>query len=284
MTPNKQFNTYKEGLDLEFLREYYLMFSNSPQEVFRKTIKKDFLEHYVYASYDITDKIASSFSVRYNFPIGNLSKFFSYQGCIKYAFNPYSNVLIGAGKYHRYKDPSMYYPTFNLASSSHFSIDYTYKTNNITIKGAVYYKNSHEDVDKDRVYDLKLTNVYTKGIETSIKYSLSKRIEMFCSNSFIRQRHKTETGYIYRGKYDLNYFIKASLTYSHSKIGSLSLAFTSRPGLPTTSITSSYYDDKQNVYIPIWGEYNASVMPCYSRLDFSYNNIVDFKSFKLLVG
>ena len=22
MTPNKQFNTYKEGLDLEFLREY----------------------------------------------------------------------------------------------------------------------------------------------------------------------------------------------------------------------------------------------------------------------
>ena len=24
MTPNKQFNTYKEGLDLEFLREYFM--------------------------------------------------------------------------------------------------------------------------------------------------------------------------------------------------------------------------------------------------------------------
>ena len=24
MTPNKHFNTYKEGLDLEFLREYHM--------------------------------------------------------------------------------------------------------------------------------------------------------------------------------------------------------------------------------------------------------------------
>ena len=274
---NRRFN-----FDDMFPYHYYLASPNSPQEVFCETIKKNFLEHYVYASYDITDKIASSVSVRYNFPIDNLLKFFSYQGCIKYTFNPHNNVLIGAGKYHRYNDPSTYYPTFNLVSSSHFSIDYTYKTNSLTVKIAAYYKNSYEDVGKDRIYDFKLANTYTKGMEASIRYSISNHFEMFCSNSFIHQRHKTEVGYIYRGKYDLNYFIKASLTYRHSKIGSLSFAFTTRPGLPTTSITSSYYDDNQKVYIPIWGGYNASIMPCYSRLDFSYNNIVDFKSFKLL--
>lgn len=265
-----------------FPYNYYSVFPNSPQEVLHNTIKKDFIEHYIYASYDVTDKIASSVSVRYNFPFNNLQKFFSYQGCVKYTFNPYNNILIGIGKYHRYNDPSTYYPTFNLVSSSHFSIDYTYRTNIITIKGAVYYKSSHEDIGKDRVYDLKLNNTYTKGIETSIRYSISNHFEMFCSNSFIHQRYKTEAGNLFRGKYDLYYFIKASLTYRHSKIGSLSLAFTSRPGLPTTSITSSYYDENQNVYIPIWGEYNADVMPCYSRLDISYNNVINFKSFKLL--
>lgn len=261
---------------------YYALAPDSPKELFNGIIINSVCEHYMYTSYDFSDKIASSFSIRYDLPLGHNVDFFSYQVSIKYSLNPNNNILLGAGKYHRYKDPSTYYPSFNLVSSSQYSIDYTYKRSNLTAKGSLYYKRSHEDICKDDAFDLKIADVYTKGVEASIKYSFLDHFDLFCSNSFIHQRLKSEKGKWYHGNYNIKYHIKSSLTYSNSKLGSFSLAYTTRPGIPSTAIMSASYDDNLNVNIPVWGEYNASMMPKYSRVDFSYNNVINLKTFKFL--
>ncbi len=103
------------------------------------------------------------------------------------------------------------------------------------------------------------------------------------SNTFINQQVRINEKY-QKGANDLNYLIKASVTYSNPKLFTAAIFYIDRPGTYFTSIDNGIFRNQTNVYEPVFSSaiYNQQ-LNSYKNLSLNVNRFIPFGKYALVV-
>lgn len=190
----------------------------------------------------------------------------------KYTFNKYADILLGAGHYNKILATTNIHRNNHL-QSQHISAEYSYAKNSFQLKGAAFYK--HEkyqyslwSILNSTVLGLKEKNVY--GLEIFAQYNIDDTWQINASNIYLQ----TQSVDGVKLNPSLNYFLKASILYSHPKLGALTLAYVNRPGQYYNFIDTGVFSEELNDFVPLYDEsfvFNQDQYPVYQNLTLSYS-------------
>lgn len=267
---------------------FYAFTPQSPISYINNELKTNMLEGYLYGKINFSDFVLSA-GIRKNFPVNNSinetqfkDDYLSYQSFLRWNINKYNNVILSAGKYHSYSNPSIINQRISLNSSIQVSLDYTYQKGSTQIKTSIYSKrekgvinNSFElvnnIVDDSAIY----------GVEFQFENNITKDLKLNASYTFLNSElnYRGETS---RASNDLKYFIKGSLSY-YKKGWNLAISSTTRPGTYYTDVVSSIFNSEAMAYEPIFSDlFNSKQLDNYFRVDISINKSLDIGKNKLV--
>lgn len=194
------------------------------------------------------------------------------QGSIRFAPVKQHSFLLSGGTYLQYSYPTALMMDITSLTSTQLALDYEYAKDDVTLRLAGFIK-SEESLDY--LDDVKIDRVVKdiKGAEISFSGKFFRRIEVSVANTFLNVRDKYQ-GNNWRASNDLNYFIKARVTYSNPLVATLSLAYLIRPGTFYTPMTGGEPSELPGVYKPLYGDYNSLQYGTYSTLDFSATKMI----------
>jgi len=264
------------------LPEYY--YANSPKDpnyFYKHQSENTNIEAYLYSNWNINDELTMSSGFRSNIPTKNQEYYLSTQMSFNYKPNKKNNFILSGGRYHSYSTPSFIDANYFLLQSLQFALDYSYSTKKVLFTTAVYHKyetGNFQDSETITFDKAKIT-----GFEVFVKHNLSKKIEYSLSNTFINQQVRINEKY-QKGSNQLNYFIKASLTYSNPKLFTAALFYIDRPGTYFTSIDNGIFRDETNAYEPVFNStiYNQQ-LNSYKNLSLNINRFFPFGKYALVV-
>jgi len=262
---------------------YYAQFPDAPKCFSKTKITNKILETYLYANWDINNKLSLSSGIRKNIPIEGQNSYLSYQLGLNYIPNKNHSFIVGGGKYNNYLLPSFYTKKYANLSNSQFSLDYRFDYKNTSMKSAVYYKMQKGDQMSNTIYNLSYSRVETFGIEFSYEQEFLTYFKFTFNNAFINQKLRIGDKK-YHGSSDLNYYIKSVIEYNNTDLFSASLSYTGRPGTYYHTVTSTQYNNELDVYKPLFqDDLYSSQYGNYNRVDLTINKYIPLKKTALAV-
>ena len=286
---------FKEDLDFQFGITYdhqqskfndttpiffYAQSPLSPSTDSETNISNTILETYLYAKWDINDKLLLSTGIRSNIPVKNQEYYLNSQLSLKYSLNKSQSFLLSGGKYRNYSTPNFFSKQYILQSSNQIALDYTSKLKNTLFTAATYFKNetSEEAINSFFIVD----KVNTFGVELFLEHNFDKHFKFTLANSFINQI-VTIDNEEYKGQNDFDYLLKTTIQYNNPKLFLLALSYIARPGTYYNPIINSNFDGNTNFYEPIFGDDLFSLQyNNYNRLDLSISKYIKFKNSALI--
>lgn len=270
-------HTYnKNYLDAYIPKYYYAIEPFNPSIQKNVTLHNHILEAYSYIKYDITSKWILSSGVRVNTPIGEMPFYCSYQLGVNFMPNYKNNFIFGIGKYNRNELPTYYTPKYRTISGKQISLDYVYQHNDLTLKGAAYYKIEEGPSYSNTIYNILANRITTYGFELSLEHIFLNYFKYSVAASSIQQKMNIDD-YTVRGWADLDYFIKLCFEYNNPKFVNVALSYTTRPGLYYHTITEGEYNHLVNKYEPEVISLNSSQYKAYNRFDLTISKYIPMK-------
>ena len=287
---------FKENLDFQFGITYdyqqskfnditptffYAQSPLSPSTDSETNISNTILETYLYAKWDINDKLLLSTGIRSNIPVKNQVYYLSSQLSLKYNLTKSQSFLLSGGKYHNYSTPNFFSKQYILQSSNQIALDYTNKLKNTLFTAATYFKNETSEQTTNSFFIIDKVNTF--GVELFFEHNFYKHFKFTLANSFINQI-VTIDNEGYKGQNDFNYLLKTTIQYNNPKLFLLALSYIARPGNYYNPIINSTFDSDTGFYAPVFGndlfslQYNN-----YSRLDLSISKYIKFDKNALIV-
>ncbi len=220
-------------------------------------------EGYTYLTYFINDKWTVGGGLRKNLPINNQSHFISSQLSSKYILNPQNSFTLGIGNYHRFDFTQSNKPSLN--ESKQVSLDYNFKTNNLSIAASLF---GNEATSNDIISEV-------FGVELFVKGKLVNKLTGQISYSLIDASSQTEEGIQYPNKYDLNYFVRGNLEWRVNANWALNSTFSFRQGNYYQPLSNTSFDTNLVVFRPEYAAVtNQSRLPDYGIVDLSISRII----------
>lgn len=286
---------FKEDLDFQFGITYdhqqskfnditptffYAQSPLSPSTDSETNISNTILETYLYAKWDINDKLLLSTGIRSNIPVKNQEYYLSSQLSLKYSLTKSQFFLLSGGKYHNYSTPDLFSKKYNLQSSNQIALDYTNKLKNTLITAATYFKNETSEEAMNSFFEVDKVNTF--GVELFFEHNFHKHFKFTLANSFINQI-VTIDNEEYKGQNDFAYLLKTTIQYNNPKLFLLALSYIARPGTYYNPIINSNFDGNTNFYEPIFGDDLFSLQyNNHNRLDLSISKYIKFKNSALI--
>lgn len=198
-------------------------------------------EVYAYYKRRVSKKLTAGAGVRKNLLFRNVSGYWSYQTNIHYQLVKSFQILIGVGQY--YKTQLGRNETSNaLLRSRQASIDFKYKRNRWEQSLSVFHKHN------------KGTNETTiSGIEYYTDLKIGTKTKVQLSFNALRARIET-TELTYSSPFDINPFIKGSVTREFPYGFSATSNFLWRQGTPFRPVVSATFNENLNSFEPQFAE------------------------------
>jgi len=229
------------------------------------TIREFFLipEFYNYQKLRFTENLVLGISNRRTIAASeNVGEFSSNQINLSYDYNSSNNFKIAFGKYHKLFIPGEQFYETTLASSRHYSLDYSFSKNGFDLNAAIYAKKTKYT---ERDMNIAGTELFLTYENESIKTSLS----------LAHVKSEIETDELrYPSENDLNYFFRHLLKYkigTHLEINSVLFL---RSGSFYTPISGSIFHQSTQTFEPIYSSYqDMQRLPNYSLWDLSISKL-----------
>jgi hypothetical protein len=262
---------------------YFGVFPDDPAFHLHRHQHHSNIEAYGYGRY-AADKLTIGAGLRKNVPINAQKGYISYQGSLRYDFLAHSSLHFSAGNYRGYTVPHFYIRRFRRVSATQFALGYRYQSNRSTF-GITFYKNKEHtpryfsefgaSINSDRQ-----TEQNMKGIEVSEKYQLT-HFTFYASYTWLNSKFRKGNRWI-RNSNDMNYLIKAAVSYLSLKYVNFSIDYIARPGHFYTPVDDAVPVKTTSGFRPIFGTFNSRQLNGYSRLDLSLNKLIYFKGGRII--
>jgi hypothetical protein len=237
------------------------------------------LEGYAFARWTPSQTWQLSAGLRSNAPLGDQAPFISAQLGLRYQPQPRHSLLLSAGRYHSYGQPTVLFRGSNLLRSHQVALDYCYQGNRSEWQAAVYAKREAGPQPEGEVL---IEQADIVGVEASWAQTFFRRLDLAIAYTGLLHRVRfAAKGLSYPGSRDLPWFVKAQATY-RSAWGSLSASYVGRPGTWFTPIVGGRFRSEWGVYEPQWPDaIHTRRMDNYHNLTlgYSYYRPTDWGSF-----
>lgn len=273
-------DNWKHRLKGEYPIYYSAISPSDPASEFNEVHKNINLESFIYAKWNWHNKIILGLGFRKNMPTDEQDNYLSYQGSIKYNFNKKHSLLLSLGKYNAYSVPENNIRSIYHMQSNQYSLDYTYNTLSWKISASAYAKTETMPMFYDNTGAIQLSQQDIKGAELSIEYFHRNIVDVGLSYALL-DVHILNGTEKYFGYNDIDYMLKAYVSYYNSKLFNVSINYTIRPGYRYTPLKG--VDKYNDYYIPIYGIYNTDRYNAYSSLDLSINRYFKIKKTGVVV-
>lgn len=233
----------------------------------------------LYCKYVPARNLLFSGAVRKNIPESGQPDYTSWQFSGRWDISRGVSLLLSAGKYHTYNIPSYNSRNFALHSSRQYSADLTSSVAGFDLKLSSYLKNEHtRDYFSENGSETAVEREI-KGVEFSVARTIG-RFSLTGSYSFI-------DSYVgigeknYRSANDMDYIVRASVTYRTLNRWSVGVNFSAHPGLYYTPVERAL-NITEGVWLPLYGAYNSDRSGAYNSLDLTVNKIFTLGKMQLL--
>ena len=236
-------------------------------------------EGYFYCKYTPVRHLLFSGAVRKNIPEASQPDYISWQVAGRWNMNEKFSLLLSAGKYHTYNVPAYNSQNFALHSSRQYSVDLTSHIYDFDLKLSSYLKNENTrdyfaENGKEAVVERRL-----KGLEFSVARTIG-RFSFAGSYTFIDSRVRLGKK-SYRSANDMDYIIRTSIVWRTANQWNIGINFSARPGLYYTPVEYAL-NISDNVWFPLYGDYNSEQVTAYHSLDLTVNKIFPLNKGHLL--
>lgn len=222
-------------------------------------------EVFAYQTLNTSEKTIFTAGLRANLLAQNQPNYLSYQLGFRQYLGNFHSILLSGGQYHNFASPTYFIPNFQLLKSRQLALDYEYKRESFKITAAAFYKQETGD-QSDQQFISNRDEI--RGLEFFFEKTLSKEWSFSIANTFLDHKINIED-FEYTGGRDLNYFLKAILSYQNRQGYSASLIYVTRPGLPYTPIIGGALDN-QGAYFPLYdNQINQERFNPYNNLSFA---------------
>ncbi|MEL6123577.1 MAG: carboxypeptidase-like regulatory domain-containing protein [Bacteroidota bacterium] len=241
------------------------------------------IQPYLYAKTYIDDMIISG-ALRTNVPIGGQEAFLSRQLSAKY--QPESSMhslLVSAGKYHNYHYPTSGNVHQQLQTSTQYAVEYEYQSEMFRGALALYHKvEDNTTTTQDLILQQPPGTRDINGIEMSFQKSLGERWVVDLANTWLDVTVRDDE-LTYRGSNDLEYFVKAGITYFNNDVFNLGLSYMHRPGTYYTGIQGGFELEDQGILPVLDATPNGRRFGSYRNLSLTFNRSFDLSNDRSLV-
>ncbi len=251
-------------------RYFYAFSPESPTVILDSLVRKQFLESYLYAKWDVSKRLVISGGIRTNIPIEGEASYLSRQVAVKYYCSARGSLLLSAGKYHGRSTPNYYMLEYLPQTATHYSVDYTWQKEHKAVQAAVYYKEETGDYTTTNIDRSDRRKIL--GAEVYAEQTIHRCFTLSGSYTYLNSRqHMGDDDF---DSYNsMPYIFKATASFQKLTIGTFAFSYTSRPGLWYTPITGGSYHPIADDYAPVFGNFNSQRMSAYNRVDFTANKI-----------
>ena len=240
----------------------YARAAQHPAYTFQNTSTARVPEGYVYGKYEPTPRWTLGGGLRKNVPLTGQQSYLSYQFNTHYQWTNGQSLTLSSGRYHQYVIPQSD-ETNNFYRSDQFSLDYRYQKSGRAITAATFYKHVRRGEVQDRVY----------GAEVAADVRWSSKLRTQASYTYLNATvHRAETSYA--SPYDLNYFVRGSISYQLAPQWTLNTLFLHRQGTYYTPVVDRRWEADLAVYQPFYAsEDQALRLPDYNTVDLSVSRL-----------
>lgn len=211
------------------------------------------IESFAYAKYCFTDRFIIGGGIRKNLNPAQSKNYLSAQINMTRLIGEHWKVIAGVGRYHKFALNQQSTATV-FAVSDQASLDMRYETRQSQFCFSVFAKaNEINGVQNDFV-----------GFELSVHHEWANDLEADCSYSYLSPQKESA--------YDLQYFIKASVSYSPA-YWTLGLNTIYRQGQWYSPVEKADYFPDLDVYVPSYAGRTAH-LPDYFILNLSVSRLV----------
>jgi vitamin B12 transporter len=206
------------------------------------------------------------------------------RGNLGYKLFKNTNLAIGLGIFHQHPDPRLYSPqdgnpNLKAMRALHFvtSINYKFSDRDEIRIEAYYKKYSNLPLEVPIKYYNNDGFGYAKGIDIIAKGVLFDVLDSYVSYGLLSTKrkwmdYKALTSSEYDITHNLNIVAKYNIT-NHLQVG---INYKFATGKPFTPVIESYFDNNQNIFIPVYGKDNSERYKNYQRLDIRFTYLAAF--------
>ncbi|WP_430612983.1 TonB-dependent receptor plug domain-containing protein [Flavobacterium sp. JP2137] len=252
-------------------RYWYALDQQAPTFAHSADKNADYTEAYLYTEYKYNSNFGGSAAVRKNlFQTNKTLDFISGQFSAYYKINNNHRFIFGLGNYNNYSSINYYNRDFQLHTSKQIALDYYCEKSHAVFTAAVYYKKDQGAVSLSAYERLHQKNIL--GFEWSYSRDLSSSFSASLSNVYLHQRQTINNRQFNR---DLNYFVKANITYKNPKNFTAALVLNTRPGNTYNPVINGIKNESGYVE-PRFSNYDEKELKDYLRIDFTTNKAFAF--------
>lgn len=224
-----------------------------------------------------------------------LSKTFNVDPRLSWGYNfMKDNSIRGAiGLYHQYPSLEYYSQSTNNSLKQEEAIHYIlgYEINKMDglflFRLETYYKKYNNLVLLDNNGYLYNSDGYgyAKGIDVFLKSKITNKYSAWISYSYTDSKRLQYNSVVQSpANYDLTHTVSVVGSYDITPNLTTGITYKVSTGKPYTPIIGSYFDSTQNLYAPVYADYNTGRFPTYQRVDVNLQYIFSlFNKFAVAV-
>ena len=246
-------------------------------------------ELFGYAKWNINKNWILGTGGRYHPRLYDKPDYLNFQTNLFYKINHQQQLIISAGKYHKFLLPSRYLTTSTLLASRQVTVDYSFKKKHWLATAAIYAKDNKADALPDKsILGAELFLRYTGGpFQSSISMTT---VQSTLKNGTLKYPSPHDLGYYFRAqiKYDIAGWFEINAIYKHRQ-GRYYLPLIGRsfhPGTATYIPTYAAIDEGER-----YGDFRLLDISLSRMFAFgdgiligflNVNNLLDFKNVRFL--
>jgi outer membrane cobalamin receptor len=201
-----------------------------------------------------------------------------------YKFTENTKLAIGFGIFHQNPDPRLYSaedgnPNLKAMQSLHYVASLNQKfTDKSEIRIEAYYKKySNLPLKDHNIFYNNYGYGYAKGIDIILKGMFFDILDSYISYGLLSTKRKwMDVTTLSSSKYDITHNLNIVAKYNLTNRLQIGINYKFATGKPFTPVIGSYFDDKQNIFIPVYGTENSKRFKNYQRLDIRLTYLTAF--------
>ncbi len=206
------------------------------------------------------------------------------RGNLGYKLFENTNLAIGFGIFHQHPDPRLYSPqdgnpNLKAMRALHFvtSINHKFSDRDEIRIEAYYKKYTYLPLEDDTKNYNNNGFGYAKGIDIIAKGILFDVFDSYVSYGLLSTKRKwMDYKALTSSEYDITHNLNIVAKYNISNHLQIGINYKFATGKPFTPIIESYFDNNQNIFIPVYGKDNSERYKNYQRLDIRFTYLAAF--------